>query len=222
MFRYVSLWSQASTWGYQFAPVAGESLSVPRGLHLLVDIDTSPHLNLVIVEGGSIIFPCNEADPDHLRKFDANYIFLHEGYMEVGTEFEPYCSKIEITMHGSKQDASMPLYGNKCIGVRYGTLDMHGMDPGVTWTQLRLTAYAGEDVLSVSPDVDISRWQPGDEIIVTSTAFTARDYAHPENSVDETEKHIVRWANWNNNTVVIVGRLAYDHYGAEDTYYLYA
>lgn len=93
MFRYVSLWSQASTWGYQFAPVSGESLSVPRGLHLLVDIDTSPHLNLVIVEGGSIIFPCDPTNENHLRKFDANYIFLHDGgYMEVGTEFQPYCS----------------------------------------------------------------------------------------------------------------------------------
>ena len=94
MFRYVSLWSQPSTWGYAFAPVSGESLSVPRGLHLLVDIDTSPLLNLVIVEGGSIIFPCDETNPNHIRTFDANYIFIHEGIMEVGTERDPYCSKI--------------------------------------------------------------------------------------------------------------------------------
>ena len=116
---------------------------VPKGLNLLVDIDESPELNLVIVEGGSIIFPCNESNPNHVRKFDANYIFLHEGYMEVGTEDEPYCSKLEITMHGTKDDGAMPMYGNKCIGVRYGKLEMHGKDPLVTWTQLRETAKAG-------------------------------------------------------------------------------
>ena len=156
MFRYVSPWSSASTWGYQFAPVTGESLYVPRGLNLLVDVDVSPELNLVIVEGGSIIFPCDYTDPTHLRKFDANYIFLHEGYMEVGTEDDPYCSKIEITMHGTRDTPSMPLYGNKCIGVRYGTLEMHGKDPLTTWTNLRETALAGQNYVMLNSTVDVT------------------------------------------------------------------
>ena len=106
-------------------------------------MDTSPLLNLVIVEGGSIIFPCDDTNANHLRKFDANYIFLHDGYMEVGTEDDPYCSKLEITMHGTKGDPAMPEFGNKCIGVRYGTLEMHGMPLLTTWTNLRETALAG-------------------------------------------------------------------------------
>ena len=47
IFRYVSLWSASSTWGDLFAPVENESVVVPKGLHLLVDIDTSPKLQLV-------------------------------------------------------------------------------------------------------------------------------------------------------------------------------
>ena len=46
-FRYCSAWSQESTWGNLFLPVDGESVSVPKGLCLLVDIDKSPKLKLV-------------------------------------------------------------------------------------------------------------------------------------------------------------------------------
>jgi hypothetical protein len=44
-------------------------------------------LNLVIVEGGSLIFPSVDNNEDHFRTFDAHYIFLNDGaLMEVGTE----------------------------------------------------------------------------------------------------------------------------------------
>ena len=120
MFRYVNLWSRSSTWGGAFAPGDGQSLHVPKGLHLLFDIDTSPELNLVAIYGGSLIFPCNATDPNHVRKFDAHYIYVRHGYIEAGTEEEPYCSKLEITRHGTKDDIPIPMYGNKVIGVRYG------------------------------------------------------------------------------------------------------
>ena len=47
IYRYCSAWSQESTWGYLFLPVDGESVTVPKGLCLLVDIDNSPKLKLV-------------------------------------------------------------------------------------------------------------------------------------------------------------------------------
>lgn len=47
VYRYCSAWSQESTWGYLFLPVDGESVAVPKGLCLLVDIDESPKLKLV-------------------------------------------------------------------------------------------------------------------------------------------------------------------------------
>ena len=64
IFRYMSLWSETSTWGGQFAPVDGESVVVPAGLNLLVDIDSTPMLNMVLVDGGSIVIP-SDYDPDH-------------------------------------------------------------------------------------------------------------------------------------------------------------
>jgi hypothetical protein len=143
-FRYVSLWSSLSTWGGQFPPIDGESVALTTGINLLVDIDASPVLNLVILDGGSIIFPSNDADHDHQRTFDAHYIFLNNGaLLEAGTEAEPYQSKLTITMHGSRFDPYIPKFGNKCIGVRFSTLDIHGLpapQPGQAWKQLQPSA----------------------------------------------------------------------------------
>ena len=42
VFRYVSRWSDSQTWGYDLSPQEGEAVNIPKGLHLLFDIDSSP------------------------------------------------------------------------------------------------------------------------------------------------------------------------------------
>lgn len=116
VFKYVSVWSDATTWGGEYAPVDGESIHVPKGMNLYVDIQNSPRLNALIVEGGLIFEPSQ--DRSHHRTFDAHYIFVRKGYMEVGTEEFPYTSKITFTMHGNVASPYIPIYGNKVIGVR--------------------------------------------------------------------------------------------------------
>lgn len=74
LFRYVSLWSLTDTWGGEFQPVEGESVYIPAGLHLLADVDSTPILNAVVVEG-SLIFPPN-SNENHLRTFDAHYVMV--------------------------------------------------------------------------------------------------------------------------------------------------
>ena len=89
-YRYCSLWSDDSTWGQLLPPIDGESVSVPSGLCLLVDIQHSPKLRLVSVDGGALIFPSNDDDPSFEATFDARYINILRGTMEVGTEKHPY------------------------------------------------------------------------------------------------------------------------------------
>jgi len=81
---YVSYWSDDTTWGGEFAPMDGESIWIPEGLNLLIDIDQSPIINAIICEGSILFVP--DEDPNHHRYFDANYIFVTGGKMEVGTE----------------------------------------------------------------------------------------------------------------------------------------
>ena len=134
-----------------------ETIWIPKGLNLLVDVDSTPLLNFVFVEESLIFAP--DQDPLHERFFDAHYIFVNGGLMEVGTEDYPYTSRITITMHSSVTDPYLPIYGNKVIGVRHGTLDMHGPVRTPTWTMLETTVEANSTVITLQEEVD---WQVGE------------------------------------------------------------
>jgi len=141
-FTYVFKWSEgADTWGGELAPMDGETIVIPEGFNLLVDIDQSPLLMAVIVQGALIFSP--EADPTHERTFNAHYIFIDSGRMEMGTSEFPYTSKLTMTMHSKIDDPYLPIYGNKCIGLRYGVLDMHGNEKTPTWTHMEATVERG-------------------------------------------------------------------------------
>jgi hypothetical protein len=59
----VKRWSDVETWGFDAPPLEGEAVSIPAGMHLLVDVDSTPVLSFLTVEGSLIFAP--EADPNH-------------------------------------------------------------------------------------------------------------------------------------------------------------
>jgi len=144
---------------------------VPKGLNLLVDVDSTPVLKIVIVEG-SLIFAPDATNSSHHRTFDANYVFVNEGRFEVGTEEHPYTSKVTITLHGNLSDPYLPIYGNKVLALRKGHLDMHGPERSRTWTVLEETAEANSTTIKLREAVD---WQVGEEIAIAPTTFEGRD-----------------------------------------------
>lgn len=168
-FLYVSYWSEPSTWGQDFQPLEGESVAIPKGLNLLVDIDATPLLNAIIVEGSIIFLP--DADPNHHREFHANIVIVQGGLWEAGTEDHPYTSKLTITMYGDEYSPSLPTFGNKIIGVHKGTLHMFGNQRTPTWTSLSQTADVGADTIHLMEEVD---WVAGEHIAIASTSFNSR------------------------------------------------
>jgi len=203
LFKYSSFWSDDTTWGGEFAPMEGETVYVPAGLNLLVDVDSTPLLIAVLVEGSLIFAP--DADPNHHRTFDAKYIFVNGGTMEVGTEEFPYSSKITITMHSNVTDPYLPIYGNKVIGVRYGTLDMHGVERTPTWTRLETTSDVGSNQITLQVEVD---WQVGEQVAVASTSFESREAeTRTIIAVDPTKK-----------ILTLDKPFKYKHYAATETY----
>ena len=174
VYRYVSRWSDSQTWGYDLSPQDGEAVNIPKGLHLLVDIDTSPLLSFINVEGSLIFAP--DSDPNHQRTFDAMIILVKGGYMEVGTEENRYTSKLTITMHSTKYSPNLPIFGNKVIAVNYGTLEMHGNERSHTWTDLDVTAEAGATSITLSSVNGVAcDWQAGEDIVIASTDISGRN-----------------------------------------------
>ena len=127
--------------------------------------------------------------------------------MQVGTEANPYTSKLVITLHGQKNDPAMPLYGNKVIGVRNGILDMHGAPRSHSWTSLDVTANAGENEITVQGLVD---WVAGEKIIIASTDFDM-------NQAEELTITAVS-QGVGTTTITLDANLQYEHIVSIETY----
>ena len=52
-YQYVDLWSRRSTWGGNLPPVDGDSVYIPAGTNVMLDV-SPPRLNLVVVEGNLV------------------------------------------------------------------------------------------------------------------------------------------------------------------------
>lgn len=50
-YLYLDRWSEQSTWGGEAIPREGDSVYVPKGMTLLVDVASTPILDSIIVEG---------------------------------------------------------------------------------------------------------------------------------------------------------------------------
>jgi hypothetical protein len=183
-FRYLDRWSSLTTWKYQEPPVDGDTVVIPAGQSVLLDVNT-PILFLLLIQGVLIV------DRQDLT-MDSTYIFVHGGTFTVGSEAEPFLNHLTITLHGDRHDSiELPEIGVKVLAVMdrngmddhmnmrgdaththvalrtdfaKGVLELHGEPRMRTWTTLSASAFAGTDTLQLSEPVD---WRVGDHIFVT-------------------------------------------------------
>jgi len=71
-------------------------------------------------------------------------------------------------MHSNVSDPYLPIYGNKVLAIRFGTLEMHGVKRVPEWTSMEITANAGADKITLKEKVD---WKAGEFIAIASTSF---------------------------------------------------
>jgi hypothetical protein len=68
-FKYIDLWSSPWTWGGLDPPIEGDSVVIPAGQNIRLDV-SPPQLFLVLIEGRL------EFDSTKDLSFDASYIFI--------------------------------------------------------------------------------------------------------------------------------------------------
>lgn len=99
---YICNFSDNDCWGSDYAPGPGDTMHIPKGFNLVIDVDQVPnmegasfndvpYLEAVVVEG-SLIFRPNKTNESHKRTFSARHIVVREGALEIGTETDPYTS----------------------------------------------------------------------------------------------------------------------------------
>eukprot|EP00966_Prymnesium_polylepis_P245251 5673507-Prymnesium_polylepis.1 len=193
-YAYADLWSRSSTWGGGDPPSRGDSVWIPTGQTLLLDTSPPP-LHLIIVQGAFIF------DRKDL-KFEANYIFVMNGTLQIGTEEEPFLQQAEITMNGNPVSVEIPLYGAKVLGCRGCTLDLHGAPVMRSWTYLAQTAQKGSQRIWLQEPVD---WQLNSQVMLTSTCYNG--------SMEEAETAVLIGLSNGGYTLELASPLLYEHLG---------
>jgi hypothetical protein len=196
-YDYIDLWSSKTTWGGNDPPSAGDFAAISAGQIVVLDVSPPP-LALITIQG-KLVF----ADTKDLA-LNASYIIINKGTLEAGTAWKPHQHKLTITLTGNRLSPEVPTFGAKCLGVRQGTLQLHGK-PKHTWTRLSRSALANETHLELRDEVN---WERDDLIVLTSTSFDQEE-AEPlrvEAVVNGTKE------GWG-RTVLLQKPLKYDHMG---------
>ena len=162
-FQIIDAWSSTHTWGDGPLPVEGDTIVVPAGQVVLLDV-SPPDLFMLILEG-ELWFDVDTAQDLELR---TQYIVVRGGALRIGTEETPFPAefKATVTMLGNPYNSpELPTYGAKGIAVRRGTVDMHGADRGCVWTRLSRPISIGDTDLyiDVSNDHLSTGCVPGDQ-----------------------------------------------------------
>ncbi len=155
------MWSNSSSWTSFGAtkPVAGDPVTIPEGVHMILD-ETPPTLaNLTIL--GKLEFD-NKA-----LNLTAGWIMVH-GTLQVGTATVPYVHKAIITLNATNPNESVMGMGTRGIMVMGGKLELHGVPPAKPITKLNNHAAAGSTALTL---LDGVTWGVNDEIVVAPSDF---------------------------------------------------
>ncbi|KXZ47880.1 hypothetical protein GPECTOR_32g493 [Gonium pectorale] len=203
-------WSDTNTWLNRPGgkPKAGENVTVPFGWNLIVDEDTAPLADLVVM--GNITF-----SPTGDNVLTANNIFVVAGgRFYAGSRAAPFpaTGKATIRLTGGRQDNSRAVDSSLVLGSKFlaafrsGTLDLHGRSVGSRWTRLGASAPAGSYAISLaSPQPG---WGVGSTILITSSDYNVW---HAE------ERTIVAVQN-NGATLLLDSPLSYPHYAWTKSY----
>jgi hypothetical protein len=135
--------------------------------------------------------------------FDAHYVIIQNGRLQIGTEDQPFQHKLTVTIWGSKESPYLPTFGNKVIALMEGVLDIHGTPRTPTWTVLQSTANAGDSTITLNVPID---WQVGEHIIIASS------------DVDQYQSEERTITAVSGQTVTLNKPLNFQHYAAVETY----
>jgi cell migration-inducing and hyaluronan-binding protein len=182
-------WSDRATWPGRKVPKAGDSVTIPSGKTVILDV-SPPALNGLTIMG-KLAF----ADDKDLE-LTTEWVMLH-GELEIGTEAKPHTRKATITLTDTVRGEAMMGMGDRGIMISGGTLNLHG-DRTNSWTKLARSAEAGSSSIEV---LNAAEWRVGDQIVLASTDFDSR----------QAERRTI--AAINGNTLTLDRNLDYLHFG---------
>ncbi len=155
------LWSDPSTWESGKVPEKHEDITIPRDLHVLMDL-SPPSLGEVTV-AGKLSFAEQEL------ALDVEQLYI-EGTVCIGTEEEARANKLTLTLTGQKEGSAT--FGNRGILIMsQANFIIDAKATLLPFTKLAETADAGATSILLEAAVD---WQIGDSIVLSSSDYAWR------------------------------------------------
>ena len=158
-------WHRPSTWGGSI-PKTGANVTLPTNSRVVIRQPVVEILSFVTIpESSELIFGENSTG----ITFDA-YGITVAGKLTAGSETCRLKTPVTITLHGARPNeavTNVPPPEYKGISVT-GQISLHGTRFYRTWTRLALTINPGDSVLMLQHAVN---WEPGQEIVIVTTAM---------------------------------------------------
>jgi hypothetical protein len=153
-------WSDPNSWPSGAVPVVGEEVEIMSGLWIEFDIEDSPILKSLTING-RLTFK-NDTEEAVDRTLHAYWIFIRAGDMIIGDELAPYNGIATVKLYGEPTDEAIAFSmltegGNKGIFV-VGELKMYGQQRD-QMSRLRATVEKGDKTARVYGGLD---WKAGD------------------------------------------------------------
>ena len=160
---FAMMWSNPSTWTSFGAtkPVAGSSVIIPAGVHIILD-ENPPILSNITVYG------VLEFERMNLT-LTTNWIMVM-GKLEIGTVSAPFTQKATINVIGSDMNESAMGMGTRGIMIMGGELELHGTPPTKIKTKINDHAAAGTSNLTLLETVN---WNVNDQLVIAPTDYYA-------------------------------------------------
>ncbi|TNE29788.1 MAG: T9SS type A sorting domain-containing protein [Bacteroidetes bacterium] len=214
-------WSDPGTWNTGMVPGPGDEVTIPLESAVVIDCDIE--VQAIRVHGQLVVLPELES-----VSIETEYMLISGelSLFEWGTEDEPWVGKGVLTLNGDSPAiipgvTSFPPENSKGIMVMSnGMLHVHGVEK-TSWTVLDRTANVGEGQIEVEGIV--SGWNPGDEIVIASSApyiFDLQNFWGDDGHLEQAERvNVVSTQVVNGNTIIEINPpLQFSHYGEIQTY----
>jgi cell migration-inducing and hyaluronan-binding protein len=191
--RAVAPWSDAATWGGRL-PRAGESVVIPDGRRVLLDVSPPPLKGLQV--DGLLLFD------DRDLSLSADWILVR-GELRIGAANRPFTRRAVIRLTGDDPRQNVWGLGTKFLAVMGdGAIELHG-----EWRDSRAKLDAAAEAGSAQLLVDhIPGWRPGDRVVVGLRG----------SAVIGAEGHTV--AAVSRNALTLDRPLKHNHWGMRQTY----
>lgn len=172
----VFLWSATTSWESGAIPVEGDEVEILPGVNMLFDLEDSPLLAKLTINGRLSFF--NDAETAHNQILHTKILYIRQGELLIGDPNLPYNGNAEIRLHGVPTDDALAFSlgveaGNKVLTV-VGLAHLYG-EPRDRMSRLRETVLKGDTTAKVSSGLD---WKAGDQVALLPTAMQARHIDH--------------------------------------------